>query len=93
MSLEKSKKPVIDKIHVNTFYLVKCQEVGVATAALTTSTCSTIGSEHAGKQQLLLYCQPAITRKQYKIDAYFLLKSNRKSYATYQNGHVSDDLV
>ena len=26
----------------------------------------------------------AITRKRYKIDAYFLLKSNRKSYALYQ---------
>jgi len=26
----------------------------------------------------------AITRKQYKVDAYFLLKSNRKSYALYQ---------
>jgi len=32
---------------------MKCQEVGVAAAELTTS------SEHAGKQQLLLYCQPA----------------------------------
>jgi len=26
----------------------------------------------------------AITRKRYKIDAYFLLKSNRKSYELYQ---------
>jgi len=26
----------------------------------------------------------AITRKQYKIDAYFLLKSNRKSFVLYQ---------
>jgi len=26
----------------------------------------------------------AITRKRYKIDAYFLLKSNRKSYVLYQ---------
>ena len=28
--------------------------------------------------------QPAISRKRYKIDAWFLLKSNRKSYALYR---------